>query len=393
MSCISHILLSSDGYPTKDDPVFPFVAQLVNALSLMNIQVTVVAPQSLTKHFLRNTPLHPRHRCYTTDGQDVVEIFQPYTISFGSKYRLLNRFFKKIAVNRALKKMNKKPDICYGHFWHCAAYLLDFAKKNKVPLFVASGEASVEKENNIPKSVLNDFLKYYSGVIFASTKNKKESESLGFLTTQKNIVLPNAIDPAKFFKKDKRLLRHEYGIVLDVFIVVFVGAFINRKGPQRVAEALKKLRDKNVKAFFIGGEKDGVACPFDYEGALYRGVVSHKKLVDYLNMADAFVLPTLAEGCCNAIVEAMACGLPIISSNLPFNDDILDDECSIRINPESVDEIAEAIKTLHDKLELRNKMGAAALQKASSMTIENRAKAILNFMEDCVKGDDHARMA
>lgn len=380
MNRIRHILVCSDGYPTVDDPVFPFVAQLVNALSLMNIRVTVIAPQSLTKHFLRKTPLHPRYRFLTTESRGSVEVFQPYSFSFGSKHWLLNSFLKNKVIEQALRKVKGKPDVCYGHFWHCATFLHDFAKKNKIPLFVASGEASVEKENVIPKSALDKFLNYYSGVIFASKKNKSEAEALGFLTGQKNVVLPNAIDPMKFFKKEKNILRQEYCIDPDVFIVAFVGAFINRKGPQRVASALKELDNKNIKAFFIGCEKDGVVCPFDYDGILYKGIVPHEKLVDYLNMADVFVLPTLAEGCCNAIIESMACGLPIISSNLPFNDDILDDSCSIRINPESINDIASAIKMLYDKLELRNKMSNASLQKASSMTIEKRAKAILDFM-------------
>ena len=208
--------------------------------------------------------------------------------------------------------------------------------------------------------------------------------NLHFLTKQKNLVIPNAINPAAFYKKNKNKLRDEYSISRDFFIVVFVGSFIDRKGPNRVADALKKLDDDNIKVFFIGREQDGRKLNFCYKGTLLKECIPHEKLVDYLNMADVFVLPTLAEGCCNAIIEAMACGLPIISSNCEFNDDILDESCAIQINPESVDDIAKAIRAVYDNQNLRNKMGEAALQKASSMTIEKRANAILSFMSECI---------
>ena len=97
------------------------------------------------------------------------------------------------------------------------------------------------------------------------------------------------------------------------------------------------------------------------------------------------MLPTLAEGCCNAVIEAMACGLPIISSNLPFNWDVLDDTNSIMINPNSIEEIANAIHTLRDNPELRVKLAEGAASRATALTIENRAKAIIEFMESKTK--------
>ena len=87
-------------------------------------------------------------------------------------------------------------------------------------------------------------------------------------------------------------------------------------------------------------------------------------------------MPTRAEGCCNAIIEALACGLPVISSNKAFNDEILNDEYSIRIDEQNEEKLYLAISDLKDNAVLRNKMAHVALEKAKELTIEHRAKAI-----------------
>jgi glycosyltransferase involved in cell wall biosynthesis len=76
----------------------------------------------------------------------------------------------------------------------------------------------------------------------------------------------------------------------------------------------------------------------------------------------------------------MACGLPIISSNLSFNDDILDNSNSIRIDPNNVDEISNAIYTLYKDIGVRTSLGKMALRKSKDLSIENRIKKIIDFL-------------
>ena len=173
---------------------------------------------------------------------------------------------------------------------------------------------------------------------------------------------------------DKEKARESLTLPKEDFIVAFVGHFIERKGSKRVAKAINNL--ENVKSLFIGRGPEEPEC----EGILYKGIVPHEELYKYLNSADVFVLPTLAEGCCNAIIEAMACGLPIISSDLSFNDDILDEGCSIRINPKSIAEITNAVSILKNNTEQREKMSVQARKKAAEFTIEKRAENIVKFM-------------
>ena len=136
-------------------------------------------------------------------------------------------------------------------------------------------------------------------------------------------------------------------------------------------------RKDSYEALFIGKGEQEPHC----DNILFKGALPHDQVPLYLNAADVFVLPTLHEGCCNAVVEAMACGLPVVSSNLPFNWDVLDDTNSIMIDPNNIDEIAAAILTLRDNNNQRKALSKGALLKASSLTIDQRAEAIVEFME------------
>lgn len=380
---IKSILIFSKGYPTPSDPFFAFVEQIAIALSNRGIKVSVVAPQSITKHWVRGNELHPKFRHYH-DGENRygIDVYQPYTFSLGNKFARINNWVDSIVTKKVLSKLKEKPEICYGHFWFSARNLFPYAKKHRLPLFVACGESNVILENPYKPEDVKDFIDYVNGVICVSSKNKEESVKSGFTDGENCIVIPNAVNPCLFFRKNKEELRAKYGYSKDDFIVAYCGAFEYRKGSKRLSNAINKLTGCDVKSFFIGKGLDFRLEEPDCKGILFKGPLGHEKLPDYLNMADIFCLPTLQEGCCNAIVEALACGLPIISSDKSFNYDILNEQNSILVDPMDEDAIAKAIKKLYEDNELRDWLAKGALSTGANLTIDKRAERVLNFIDN-----------
>ena len=281
------------------------------------------------------------------------------------------------AVKRAFRRVKSKPDVCYGHFWKSVFSLYPLAKQCGIPLCGASGEEDVGYYVHCTDEFKQEVRDYISGVVSVSTKNQQECFMLNLVEPEKSKVIPNAIDQSLFHLMDKTDCRNKLGISKEDFVVAFVGQLVPRKGTLRLSDALKCIGDPTIKAVFIGSGSDDP----DYEGILHKGRVAHDDVPVWLNAADVFVLPTENEGCCNAIIEAMACGLPVISTDAPFNYDILDENNSIMIDCHDVDAIVEAIRRLHNDEPLRQRLSQGAVHTAENLSISHRAERIVSFIQ------------
>lgn len=384
MSNYKSITVIVGDYPAPGHMMMVFVQQLVHAIIEQGVRVRVIAPQSLLHALMHGEKILPRRAVAKTETGWEYEIFRPYTLSFGNvrSLRRLSDWCGKHAIVSILKKVD--VEVLYAHFWSNALPVYEYAITHHKPLFVACGEgdnALEEMIKSIPSDRRNRLAKAVAGVVSVSSENKRKCVRYG-LADEKNIrVIPNCVNTRVFHKMEMGETKKKLGIKDRDFVISFVGGFIHRKGPDRIAQAIRVLNDPHIKVLFIGKPFPGYAYDFDCPGIIFKGSLDHDLIPQYVNCSDVFVMPTQKEGCCNAVVEALAMGVPVISSNRPFNEDILNDKNSILVDPDDVGAIAEAIKTLRDNVELRKSMSEYSLSHHEEYSITGRAKRILSFID------------
>lgn len=374
---LKKICIVAEHYPTEEEPMFPFVQQLAYSLSREGVECHVVAPQSITRNLIRRKKKKPAYAVEQSPEGLPIYVYRPvyFTVSnlngFGLQ-RLVEKMMGRV-VWSVIDQIDN-VDAVYCYFWHVALTVADSRKYHGIPLFVQASECDL----TIPPHMITDEnLKKISGVVCVSEKNRNESLEANLTKVEDTCIIVNGYRTDEFYPQDKKKARAKMGYDPRAFIVAFVGGFIERKGIRELCTAIDHINN-GIQTIFIGTGEIAPTCG----NIIFQGLVPHNEIVDYLNCADVFVLPTRAEGCCNAIIEALACGLPVISSDKPFNDEILDDNCSIRLNETNIDEIAKAIVKLKNDSKLRESMSNAALRKAKTLTIEKRAKSIIRFVNE-----------
>lgn len=376
----TRIKVVSANYPSKKHPQQgAFVHALALAWSQQGVDVEVVAPRSRFEGAEAGVDpggwrglAEPRPR-----------VLRPPFSSFSNRrlpggfstFRCTSRAFGR-SVIRACHGAPSASDIVYGHFLLPAgAAASRVARDLRVPAFAALGESALQTyEDHFTATYLSRLVRSFTGLVSVSRENARIAIERFGAREDRILVLPNATDTQLFRPGSRAAARKTLGLPADRPIVAFTGHFIERKGPLRLLAALADVPE--AAAVFLGS---GPERPTGAQ-VLRAAPVPHEDLPIWLQAADLFALPTLAEGCPNAVVEAMACGLPIVSSDIPAVREIVGDGPALLVDPRSANALAGAIRTVLGEPGRRERMGRAAVERGSRLSIGQRAARILSWM-------------
>jgi len=380
------IWVVSNNYPTPDRPhIGTFVEGLVREWTESGAQVAVVAPHPFwtprTGRFVSGYPDTPA-------SEQQAQVLRPGYASL-SNFRLGPLSTRRLglipftrSVRRAVRRIPFRPDIVYGHFLfpsgHAAAEL---GRALGVPAVVAVGEShftDYEREVGLP--FCRDTVHRFQGIVSVSQRNRVQCVEGYGVPDERVLVVPNAADPGRFHpSEDRAALRRRLGVDADRALVVFVGHFEERKGPLRLVEALGDL--PGVGLALLGSGPQSPRSP----AIVFSGHVAPPEVADWLAAADLFVLPTLEEGSPNAVIEALACGAPVVSYDIPALRETVDSECAVLVEPRNPAALRDAVAELLGDEERRSAMGRAALARSRSMTLAARAQRILAWLADLAR--------
>lgn len=328
-------------------PRFPqsgaFVSKLAEGMSKHGADITVYSLISKTNLLFKRDGARAN-----INYPDKVQVNHISYISF-SNFNIFGFSTAEIGHKLSQRKLEnklsvdlsvcKKPDFLYGKFLLSGARkAVELSKKYSIPAVADLGESTL-LSRLAPRQVelAREIAEGLTGAVCVSPRLVKEVVELG-LDASRVLLMPNGVDTSKFFPTDKVEARKHLKLPPDKKVVVFVGHFIHRKGPDRLLQAIEKLPPE-YHCILLGEGPIELCSP----RILFKGRVPNDKLNMWLNAADVFCLPTLAEGSCNAIEEARAAGLPIVTSRISDITDFDSANEYTLVDPMNVSEIASGI--------------------------------------------------
>jgi teichuronic acid biosynthesis glycosyltransferase TuaC len=250
------------------------------------------------------------------------------------------------------------PDLIFSIFLYPDGYsALQIGKALSVPVVAMSIGSDI---NNIgdrfsamhTRTVLReaDFL------VTVSEHLRKNAIDMGAPPETTRAVI-NGCDLSVFHVRDRLEARRELHLDPAAEVVVYIGRVDVKKGLRELVEAAASIHSQHpsLQVYLVGEGPDRPAI----EGAIRdRGATSYihvlaacppDQVAVWMAAGDLVTLPSYMEGCPNAVLEALACGRPVVATNVGGIPEIMSEECGRLVSPRDPTELADALAFVLDK--------------------------------------------
>ncbi|HLE88123.1 MAG TPA: glycosyltransferase family 4 protein [Candidatus Brocadiaceae bacterium] len=250
------------------------------------------------------------------------------------------------------------------------------------------------------KSFFKRFSPYHNSLLFIEKRQlqkgnekvlaisdvvRKEIVSVYGVSEDSIEVIYDGIDTETFNPSQKSIyresIRKEFGLPLDRPVILFLGNGFKRKGLGTLMEALFLLKDKDIYSLVVGGDasmksyKEKAGAVGLKDKVVFAG--PQKSPERFYAAADIFVMPSLQEAFGNSVLEAMACGLPAITTKIAGASEIMTGELADYVLADPLDAVclSELISRLLEPGKME-RLGMEARFIAKRYTVESNARGI-----------------
>jgi len=288
------------------------------------------------------------------DVRCVKSVYESFFINPLNSYHLLLNFLKE-----------KEFDLI--HIQHFGFTMLPFLLRNIDIPIISSTHLEPERYLHLNKVIntlwknvaINIWAKYIleksSCIIAVGEFYRKTLMEIGLYDPDKVVYIPNGVDSRRFSPGNslfKTRLGYRY--------ILFVGRLDAVKGLKYLIAAFRVIESRfpKIKLVIVGdGPERNQLKRIATQNVIFTGNVLGNELIDIFRGAEIFVLPSIAEGSPLAVLEAMSCGIPVISTTVGEIPYLLSDGRGILVRPCSVGELVEAITFLLENEDVRRRMG------------------------------------
>lgn len=322
--------------------------------------------------YLRNTGIHGQRLLSLTPALGL-----EYTLPAGARWDVLadRQLSDAVTVARLARKIaNDRPYVVC--FWAFRPYMLGWIATRLTawrPRCVANVRSAPYFHTRFQRRVEQVALRSFDAVVANSSPTAEHLRSGGIAVQ----VIPNAVEvpSAESIHAVRQRERTRLGVSLETRLVATVGQAKPVKGFGVLLEAAETLRAgrPNVSFLWVGRGIDALVG--HRPGHVVVGET--EDVIRYLAAADAYVLPSLSEGMPNALMEAMATGLPCVATRVGGVTDIMSDNVEgLLVEPGAPGPLAAALAEILDDRQVAERLGRAARARMErDFSVERSVKA------------------